>query len=298
VPPTAALAQPSYNVVDELDTAGNWVLGGTATSGAGANPDTVTRVNVGTRTITSILFDTGVTGWACVQPNSMADIGRGMRLTIGGTAETVTVQETYPGGAATTIAGVTYEVGASGLGWIHLTIPLALVEPNSMLVIDAAGANEKVRVLAVESTPDGYTSIRCATLTAFVGGETVQVLPSFRAYFVNAHAAADTLAATSLGFAVATGTGYMTRNVGAATPLDLSLIAAGVPTRGDDRVHLSSHHQRGCGWRFHPQLPPPHDPAERLHPGYPRHPNGSSQPAGALPAAAHRRAPVPRGSGE
>lgn len=224
-PPSAVLAAPSYKVLNEFNDHTEWTAGGTAAGKANH-----TRIDSATRTVTAILYDSGNTGWACVRPSSMENIGAGMRITVD--AETTVVQTVRRGSASTTIAAVIYESGGgTGLCSIHLATPIEDIDIDSMVRINAA---EYVRVLSVHRTHDGQLSFRCSTVAGFTGGESVQAFSSFRAYFTSTHVATDTISAAGVEFTVATGTGYISRTVA----LDLSQIATGIPTRPQDFMHL------------------------------------------------------------
>lgn len=228
--PSAVVLQPQYKVLDELNDHTLWTAAGTA--GSKAN---YTRVDSATRSVTAILYDSGTTGWACVRPSSMADIGEGMRLTInagGGSAETVTVEQVFKGSAATNIAGIIYESGGgNGVCSIHLETPLDVLEVGSLVLI---ASSEYARVLSVHVTPDGFTSFRCSVAGTYAAAASVQAFASFRAYFAGNHAAAESLSAAAVEFQVTAGKGYISRTVA----VDLSLIATGVPTRPEDDMHI------------------------------------------------------------
>ena len=74
VPPTVSLAQPKYKVINECEVAGDWTEGGDA-----GTPALVSGQRVDT-TVAQILYDSGSTGWACVMPSDISDIGPGTRL--------------------------------------------------------------------------------------------------------------------------------------------------------------------------------------------------------------------------
>lgn len=244
-PVRVAIDQPRYKIIREtLAGVGAWANAGTA-----AAVSEVIRVDPASRTIGAILWDSGNTGWACIKPASSAagvhpmnNIGELMRLQInagGGTAEFVTVEQVCRGSAATTIAAIQFE-GAAAVSFcaIHCTTAFEDIEVNSMVLLDnGAGTTEYVRVLSTHRTIDGYTSFRCATvnLGAYSAGTSVTLVPSFRAYCVNTHAAAETLGAKVLQTVVTKGTGTQTL----AGAIDLSLIASGLPTRPDDKMHIS-----------------------------------------------------------
>lgn len=224
--PSAVVMQPQHKLLDELNDHTLWTAGGTA--GSKAN---YTRVDSATRSVTAILFDSGTTGWACVRPSSMADIGEGMRLTVNGT-ETFTVEQTFKGSAATNIAGIIYENGAgNGLCSIHLETPLEQIEIGSMILV---ASSEYARVLSVHQTADGFTSFRCSLAGTYAAAASVQAFASFRAYFTANHVAGQSLGAAAVEFQVTSGKGYISRTVA----VDLSLIATGVPTRDQDDMHI------------------------------------------------------------
>lgn len=237
--PEAALdAAPAHKTVDGMNVAANWLVGGTAAALAA-----VLRADPATRSITAIQYDVPflLSGWACVRPSSMADLGRGMELgVVGGVPETFFIQDIYQGSAQTTIAAIKYDL--TGFAWIHLTTPIDQIDVDGMVLLDTGGIHggpEYVRVLDVQRTKTGFSSFRCQPVNTYTGGETAQVVPSFRAYFTGSHVAGDPLTSTALQFTVAAGTGSITRNVGAATPIDMSAIVTGTPTKPDDIVHIS-----------------------------------------------------------
>lgn len=233
-PPTPALDVPRYKSLDEFNSMVGWSAAGTAALAGALN----TRVDGATRTVTRFLFDSGTTGWACVRPSSMADVGVGTRLTVdsGGSLETVTVQETFRGTGSTTITSIIYQSGAgSGLCAIHLATPFNEIEPNSLMFIDnGAGTTEYVRVLAISKTPEGLSSIVCSTTNTFAAGHAILAYPSFRAYFTITHANGVAMSATAVEFVVTAGKGWIDRTIA----LDLSLITTGVPTQHDDLMHI------------------------------------------------------------
>ncbi len=238
--PLTVMDQPRAKFIDHMDTAANWLVGGTAAALA-----QVLRADPATRSIAAIVYDNPfiATGWACVFPSSMVDIGAGMELgVVTAPAETFIVQSVSQGSAQTTIAASKFDA-TTGVLWIHLTSPIAQLDVDSMVLLDSAGAHggpEYVRVLAVERTKVGFTSFSCIPLSgAYTAGDTAQAVPSFRAFFLSMHSAGNTLTATALQFTVAAGIGSITRNVGASTPIDCSNIATGIPTNPDDLVHLS-----------------------------------------------------------
>ena len=231
-PPTINLSTaPSYKTVSDFNAAADWTQGGDA-----AAPSDQVRVAT---TVAQILYDTGSTGWACVNPTSFANIGPGATLvfdTGGGDQETVYVQETHPGSVATTIANVIYDSGSTGLCSIVLTTPLKQVEVNG-LFRRTSGTAESTRVLSVTTGPDGNISFRVSTTNTFAVGDTVQMLISFRAYLANTHAAAETIDAAFVRTAITFSTGLATLTDTIA--LDLSLIATALAAHPEDYMHIS-----------------------------------------------------------
>lgn len=227
--PTVALTNaPSYKVLDTFQATTGWGQAGTA----GA-PATTTRINT---TIAQIIYDTGTTGWACVNPTSAANIGAGCRIIInsgGGSVETVTVQAVYPGSVATTIAAIIYDTGTTGLCSIILTTPIDQAVCDALIRNTTAGEN--ACIIASTRGPDGSVSIRLATTGTWAATDAIQVLISYRAYYTANHATTETLTELALRTAVTSGTGTLTKTAA----LDLSLIATGVPAHPTDFMHVS-----------------------------------------------------------
>jgi hypothetical protein len=231
-PPTvAAYAQPaatSYQVISDFEAVGAWANGGTA----GAI-SLVTRIST---TITAIVWDTGNTGWATVQPALLDEqLQPGMLLVTNGTVETVMVESVSEAVTNTTISSIQYDSGTNGPCTIQLAAPTDGLARDSMLRLNSGGGtDEYVRVLSVTPGPGGLPSFRCSTVNTQVATNTVTGLRSFRAYFVNNHAAAGTLISQNLESSVTVGIGYITLT-GA---LDLSVVNSR-PITDDDVIHIS-----------------------------------------------------------
>jgi hypothetical protein len=231
-PPTvAAYAQPaatSKQIISDFEAVGAWANGGTA----GAI-SLVTRIST---TITAIVWDTGSTGWATVQPATLDEaIQPGMLLVTNGTVETVMVESVSEAVTNTTISSIQYDSGTSGPCTIQLAAPTAGLARDSMLRLNSGGAgDEYVRVLSVTPGPGGLPSFRCSTVNTQAAANTVTGLRSFRAYFVNTHAAAGTLISQNLESSITVGIGYITLT-GA---LDLSVVNSR-PVTDDDIIHIS-----------------------------------------------------------
>lgn len=226
---------PSDKDVDSLQSNTGWAATHTATLAAAP----VSRVNT---TVAQILFDVGNTGWASINPASMANIGEGCKLTFGGgVAETVVVQATYPGTPVTAtttfdkvIASIIYDSGTTGLASLVLTTPIDQVNCDAIIRNTTVGP-ENARILAVTKGPDGNMSLRISTTNTWASTNTVQILATFRAYCTSTHAAAETLTRSAVQISVTAGTGELTKT----SALDLSLIATGLPSHPDDIMHIS-----------------------------------------------------------
>lgn len=233
-PPDTALAIPNAAYMEDFQYASNaalqavWIEGGTA-----GNPTRQQwRVNT---TISQILFDTGTTGWACVQPAAAAGILAGSRLLInsgGGTAETVLVHDLFSATTGTiTIGSIIYDSGTSGPCSIVLSVPVREIQVDSMIRIAAA---ENCRVRAVTPGPNGLTCIRTSTAATRAAGDALAGLASFRAYFTATHAAAETVQQDSMVSAFTVGTGYLTST---AIATNLSMVG-GRPLQGSDYLQF------------------------------------------------------------
>lgn len=243
VAPDVVLDTPSYKAVDEFSTTTGWTLGGDASSGSA-----LTTTNRVSTTIAGILYDVGTTGWACCWPTSAIGFGPGERLTInsgGGTDEPVTVHSVHPASQATTIASIIYDLSVSGICSITLTTPIDQIAVNALIYNSTL--TEFARIISVAEGPDGNKSFRVSTLGTWAVGNSVEVKPSFRAYFALNHAAAETIVNIALRKALTYSTGTATfttqdfnhDGAGPDTPLDLSSIASGIPTHPEDYMHIS-----------------------------------------------------------
>jgi hypothetical protein len=228
--PSADAYAGNYVTIDDFEAVGAWAIGGTAGAITAA-----ARLSAAT-TIASILYDTGSTGMACVEPSTLdANIQPGMLLIIGGATETKRVEEVHPAIDSTTIASIVFDSGASGLCTIQLTASSPMLERNSVIRLNSGGAgDERVRVLSVTVGPDGISSIRVSTVNTHAAGHTVTGIGSFRIFLSNTHAAAESLATNKFGFTVGAGTGY----IGKTAALALTT-SANRPISDDDELHIS-----------------------------------------------------------
>lgn len=230
-PPTdAPYAQQSatvFKVIDNFEAVGAWTNGGTA--GVISAP---ARVNT---TISAIVYDDGLTGWATVAPNTLDEAIQPGMLLIADAGETVLVESVSEAVTTTTISSIQYETGTTGPCTIQLSAPTDRLTRDSMLQLDAGGgADEVVRVLSVTNGPGGMPSFQCSTVNTHTAGEDVDGLRSFRAVFVDNHLTGETLTSNNLESTIAVGVGYITL----VTSLDLSSLN-GRPITDNDEVHIS-----------------------------------------------------------
>lgn len=226
--PTVALVQPAYRLIDDCNNAALYTG---VNTGALTDP---TRINA--IAISNILYDTGTTGWACVNPATMDESFQpGVFITTSTNAETVPIDSIYPAIATTTIGSIVYDSGASGLCTIQLATPTAGLQRNSFIRLNAS---ENVRVLSVTRSNDDIPSIRVSTTGTFSAGNSVAGLASFRIYFANNHAAAATLSTDYINIPVsAAGIATVTRT--AAFDLSSTNTGATRPIQFDDFLHIS-----------------------------------------------------------
>lgn len=171
---------------------------------------------VGFLTITAILYDSGVTGMATVALSDMTGIVQGTTVDVDSlpsVVDKVIVQEVHPAVGPTTIGGIVYDAGTTGLctiqptgslftGQIESIIPNevrrryeALGQPvpsrvtvnrvvdyavNAMVLL---GGVEFVRIQSVAIGNDGTLSFRAFTNNSFSAGASIAGVSSFRASF-------------------------------------------------------------------------------------------------------------------
>lgn len=158
-----------------------------------------------TSTINQIVYDSGSVGWCCmnvVTSDTSVDnepIWAGPRMKVilgtGGGAETCLLREIHPKIPDTTLAGIYYDPGSSGLCTAVLASSPATLARNSLIAI----GSEAVRVLSLSLSPDGSTySIRCRTTVGHVAGETVTGLTSWYVFTINTHTAGEAVSTNCL----------------------------------------------------------------------------------------------------
>jgi len=184
--PSLAYGPPAMATITDGAT-GSW----TPTSGSASSGND--RTNGSGPTVASILYDSGTTGWACVNPTVASQstwwAGERMRITMGGETE-VLIREINPAITNTTISGIYYDAGNTGLCSIVLTGSPAGLVRNSLIQLNT----EIVRVLNVIPSADGINySVRCSTTGTHAATETVIGLLSWYVYTNLTHAAGETI---------------------------------------------------------------------------------------------------------
>lgn len=224
---TLDIAPPNQGTVTDFGSTPTWTATGNAGSVATGNP----RVPPGT-TITTILYDIGTTnGWACIQPSSATNnwVGNGALLTIG--TEDVWIDQTFQVQPATTIAGILYDSGSTGLCTISATTTYASMMRNQLIFV----GGHATRVLSVTVGPDGQYSFRCSLPATVAAGAAIVFVPSFRAYLTTTHAAGEAITGktTTVQF-----TGGGAGAIHGADTLNLAAIN-GRQVHPQDYLHLS-----------------------------------------------------------
>jgi hypothetical protein len=149
--------------------------------------------------------------------------------------ETVVVQETHTQVSASTISGIVYAAGTTGLCTIQAATPLAGLTRNSMVLLNSGGGTaEAVVVLSVAEGPDGLYSFQCVTVNNHAATETITGLASFRVYFAGTHATGENITGPGIGWQVTTGIGLIYKD----SVLDLSQVQ-GRPMSPEDYLHIS-----------------------------------------------------------
>jgi len=186
--------------------------------------------------IENILYDTGSTGWASINPttfmNSMV-VGSYVNFAHGAANENAVIEEVLPAMKSGTVSSITYDGGTTGLCTIVVSHPSHhRTSPNALIKINT----EVVRVLSVSIGPDDVPSIRCSTTLNHVAGEPITGLTSFRVFLAGTYigggsASGDILNQMSVKLTMAAaGTGFADRTI----TLDLSNISGRVVQDTDE----------------------------------------------------------------
>lgn len=202
-PPTIALGAVNNVIVDETISGAGWTTSGGA-SGLGASDRLSTS-------ILEIAYDAGTTGWASFVPGEIPLGPVGLILEVGGSSETVMVEDAINlaySTAAVTIADIAYDSGTSGP---------CTVQPSSAIVGLVAGAiltdgSIVMRVSSVSNGPNGVQTFRTSTATTASPGDSLLGLFALRAYFANNHAPTNSLRSSLFTF-TNNGTGAITKAV-------------------------------------------------------------------------------------
>src|SRR5690242_19738412 len=120
-------------------------------------------------------------GFCCLNPNDGDSSWKqpGFRITLndGVNQVTVPIQEVHNAIPSTTIAGIAYDSGNTGLCTIVLATQAQGVTRNSLLQLNNL---EVVRVLSSVVGPDGLCSVRCSTQITHAANESVNGMISVR----------------------------------------------------------------------------------------------------------------------
>jgi len=228
IAPTCELGTPAYNTINTCNSSGGFV-------GSGGTVTTQSRFTAAP--LTALVFDSGVTGWVNVVPTTMDEsYQEGSFVIFSGGPETTIIESVYPAIASTTVQGIIYDTGSTGLCTIQLATPTVGLQRNSVLYLNSS---EYVRVLSVTMGLDGIPSLRCATIGTIAIGNSVVGVRSFRAWVSGVHTTAETLSLGYVRLAIAaSGISTLTKT----EPHDLTVTLTGVagrPLTDDDYIHIS-----------------------------------------------------------
>jgi hypothetical protein len=206
------------------------LLGGTA-GGIG----TVTTSGTGVTWVSGVQFNAGWTGAITINGTAytISSVNSATSITLTATAgtqadvgyqfgngEEVLVRDVLPPITATTIQGIQYDSGTSGLCSIVLTgSPSGLARNSLISITNGASQTDIVRVLEVNLSPDGTVySIRCSTTHTFAATNNITGLESFYTYTTVNHAATETITSSSISVESLSGSGGVTVLSLATTP--------------------------------------------------------------------------------
>ena len=235
-PPTTAPGV-EYGVPATVDITTGQATAGWAATGIDTGPTLGDRTNTSAPTISSILYNSGTTGWCCIYPVLTQPFWVGNRMKVilnagGGNAETVVVRETHSAISTTTVASILYDSGVTGKCSIVLTGSPVGLSRNSLIQI----GTEIVRVLEVNLSPDGSAySIRCSTVSTHAALDAVTGMVSWYVYTALQHVATESITSSYLAFShSASGVGGGTK----ALTLDAA-VAGGRPIDpANDYLHI------------------------------------------------------------
>ena len=231
-PPTRA---PSieYGIPAFVNIAAGQSASGWSTTGASSSPGLQDRTNSSAPTIAAILYNSGNTGWACINPVITQPFWMGIRMAVLLSSEEVVVREIHNAITATTVSAIQYDSGSTGLCSLVFTNNPTGLDRNSLIQI----GSETVRVLEVILSPDGTVySVRCSTLNTHVAGESITGLLSWYVYTTLTHSIGESISSHNVGASqLAAGVGSLQQTVGVNAS-----IANGRPIDpANDYLHIS-----------------------------------------------------------
>jgi len=212
--PNADYGIQAWLEVNSGQAAGSWT----------GTPTLFDRTNGDAPTITNIIYNSGTTGWCCIQASVTQFFWMASRMQVvlnsgQPNAETVVVRDVIPGVGACYINAIQYDSGTTGLCSIVLStassgpamVPAGAAR-NSIIQIIGGGGTELVRILSVVLSPDGSTySIRVNCAHNHAAGATVNGELSWYVYTALSHVAGETVTSKALSFPLAAaGTGVAT----------------------------------------------------------------------------------------
>ncbi len=237
VSPPGPPVDAEYWVPGSFDLHMGQISTGWTAAGAAAAPSVQNRVSTAC-TISVLLYNTGTNGWCCLSPSTddLAWAGERMKIILGG-SENCIVREIHPAITATTLAGISYDSGATGACTLTLTDNPTGIERNSLLVV----GGENTRVLSISYAPNGTTySVRCVLTGTHAAGEAVTGLISWYVYTQNTHAAGEAITSDYVQSVVASIAATNLASIAVFTTLDASHADNARPfSLADDYMHIS-----------------------------------------------------------
>lgn len=233
---TWKIGSPNRKIIDKIDT-GSAAQWNNITGSAGVPTDEL-RVNTTIAAIAgSYLADGALPNYASIVPTAFtSELQADSIVTLNG-SEDVIVEEVIPAALNTGIATITkivYDVGATGMATIVLSVSSADLRRDSIVLLNGT---EYVRVQDVTRDSNGIPSIRVSTVGTFANGNTISGAASFRFYATVGYAAGNTIISRSVKSIIgATGISSITRIFN----VDLQNTGVtGKPLTNNDIFHIS-----------------------------------------------------------
>jgi len=191
--------------------------------------------------VSTILYDSGATGWCLIEPGIMNGISTGMHVAIG--SGTYVVRDAITGSTNyTDIASSEFLIDGVTQSVTFTTITNGL-KANSLL--ENVSKGEFVRVKAVIDGPSGDQCVIISPTTTWTVGDDVYIRDSFRIYTTEIIAPGTAITETSLSVYVnvtsdstKSYTGWMT-SPKFPVPLDLSKITDDISSTPDSYIAIS-----------------------------------------------------------